>query len=327
MALALQDAGLSPADVDYVNAHGTGTVLNDAMESPAIRVALGAHADKAYVSSTKSLVGHTLGAAGAIEAVACLLAMEHRFVPPTAGLTDVDPKCTLRHVGNTSIETDVRVCLSNSFGFGGTDTVVCLGRPEAGDARVRSRMRGRPVVITGTGAVVATGTGAAAIDRALFGPAPDAGLPPVSAAAGKSLDPARARRLNRFGRMATDAVAQALSDAAYSVTDPPRIGASIGTSWGSLDDSAAFLRRVAERGARMAPPADFPNLVMSSAVGHLSIYHGFKGPTLTAAGACGVGQRWPWQWPWKRLSRGVPTRWRQARRRNATRWSWVSSIG
>jgi 3-oxoacyl-[acyl-carrier-protein] synthase II len=131
--------------------------------------------------------------------------------------------------------------------------------------------------------VVATGHGTAGIDHALVRAPATSGDVPALVSVGDRLDAARARRLNRFARMATDAVGQALTDAGYEVRDPARIGASIGTSWGSLDDSAAFIRRVTERGARLAPPADFPNLVVSAAVGHLSIYHGFKGPTLTAA--------------------------------------------
>ncbi len=294
MSLALADAGLTAADVDYVNAHGTGTQLNDGMEAPAIRSVFGSHADRVYVSSTKSLVGHTLGAAGAIEAVICLLAMEHGFVPPTAGLTDVDPNCQLRHVPEKSIETRVNVCLSNSFGFGGTDCVVCLGVPDAGDPRVRARSRERAVVITGLGAVIATGTGNDGIDRALRSTERTSippGEPPRIGSVGDRLDPARARRLNRFGRMATDAAAQALADASYTVSQPGRVGAAIGTGWGSLDDSAAFMRRVVERGARLAPPADFPNLVLSAAVGHLSIYHGLKGPTVTAAALTVSGEQ------------------------------------
>ena len=287
MNVALTDAGLTAADVDYINAHGTGTQLNDAMESPAIRAVLGEHAARVYVSSTKSLVGHTLGAAGAIEAVTCLIAMEHGFIPPTAGLIDVDPKCALRHVPQTSIEARVNVCLSNSFGFGGTDSVVCLGRPEAGDARVRARVRERSVVVTGLGAVIATGSGNDGIDQALARVPTPSNETPHLGAVGERLDATRARRLNRFARMATDAAAQALADASFVTTNPSRVGAAIGTGWGSLDDSAAFIRRVVDRGARLAPPADFPNLVLSAAVGHLSIYHGFKGPTLTAA-ALGV---------------------------------------
>lgn len=295
MALALRDAGLEPTDVDYVNAHGTGTSLNDPMESRAIRAVLGAHAERAYVSSTKSMVGHTLGAAGAIEVVASLLAMQGGFVPPTAGLENPDPACSLRHVPRESVPGSIGVFLSNSFGFGGTDTVVCLGRPEAGDARVRARARVRPVVITGLGALLSTGSGVQAIDAAISR-AP--GLPataaessaPRSAPSAEGLDPARARRLDRFARLATGTAAQCLSDAGYTVIDPARVGAALGTAWGSLDASAAFMRRVIEKGARLAPPADFPNLVLSAAVGHLSIYHGFKGPTLTAAALAVSGE-------------------------------------
>ena len=286
MQLALRDAGLSARDVSYVNAHGTGTVLNDAMETNALETVFGEHVGQVYVSSTKSLVGHTLGAAGAIEAVVCLLAIEHGFVPATAGTSEIEPSSRLRHVLGHSIDARVAVCLSNSFGFGGTDSVVCLGRPEFGDGHERVRTRMRSVVITGLGAVLTTGSRSAGIDAALGRAGTDDVIgsehSPI-ASVGAALDATRARRLDRFARMAADSAAQALDDGGYRVCDATRVGASLGTAWGSLDATVAFIRRVAERGARMAPPADFPNLVLSAAVGHLSIYHGLEGPTLTAA--------------------------------------------
>ena len=290
MSLALADGGIDPSQIDYINAHGTATALNDAMEAPAIRTVLGASVERAYVSSTKSLIGHTLGAAGAIEAVVCLIAMEHSFIPPTAGLTSVDPKCVLRHVPEKSIEAKVDVCLSNSFGFGGNNTVICLGRPQVGDPERRMRPRSRGVVVTGIGALTSAGSGLEALDAALVrAPAPSA-APGLLTNIGPTLDATRARRLNRFGRIATDVVAQALAEAKFTTTDPLRVGAGLGTAWGSLDDTFAFMRRVAEKGARMAPPADFPNLVLSAGVGHLSIYHGFKGPTFTAIALSASGE-------------------------------------
>ena len=131
-ALALQralgDAHLATDDVDYINAHGTGTPANDPTESKAIRRVFGAHADKLAVSSTKSMHGHALGAAGAIELVAAIGALRDGIVPPTMNFIDADPECDLDYVPNVARAMDVRAALSNSFAFGGLNAVVALRR-------------------------------------------------------------------------------------------------------------------------------------------------------------------------------------------------------
>jgi nodulation protein E len=128
--LALTDAGLNPADVDYINAHGTGTPANDPTESRAIRHVFGAQADKLAVSSTKSMHGHTLGAAGAIELVAAIGSLRDGVIAPTTNFIDPDPECDLDYVPNTAREKPVRAALSNSFAFGGLNAVVALKRAD-----------------------------------------------------------------------------------------------------------------------------------------------------------------------------------------------------
>ena len=128
MRRALADGKLAPDDVDYVNAHGTGTAANDPTETRAIRRAFGAHADALAVSSTKSMHGHALGAAGAIELVATIGALRDGIVPPTANFVDPDPECDLDYVPNTAREKAVRAALSNSFAFGGLNAVLALRR-------------------------------------------------------------------------------------------------------------------------------------------------------------------------------------------------------
>lgn len=125
---ALKDAGLAPEDVDYVNAHGTATPANDPTETKAIRRAFGAHADRLAVSSTKSMHGHALGAAGAVELVAAIGALREGVVPPTVNFGDPDPECDLDYVPNTAREMPVRAVISNSFAFGGLNAVVALRR-------------------------------------------------------------------------------------------------------------------------------------------------------------------------------------------------------
>jgi nodulation protein E len=126
MRACLVDAGLAPEEVDYINAHGTGTTVNDITETEAIRAVFGRHAERLAVSSTKSLHGHGLGAAGAIEMAATLIAMRHGFIPPTANFTAPDPKCDLDYVPNQARETQIEVALSNSFAFGGLNAVLAI---------------------------------------------------------------------------------------------------------------------------------------------------------------------------------------------------------
>lgn len=119
MNLALTKAGLAPEEVDYINAHGTSTPKNDKVETQAIKTIFGAHANKMAISSTKSMTGHLLGAAGAIEAIACLQVLNQAIIPPTINYENPDPECDLYYVPNEAINQEVNVALSNSLGFGG----------------------------------------------------------------------------------------------------------------------------------------------------------------------------------------------------------------
>ncbi|MFV0558189.1 MAG: beta-ketoacyl-ACP synthase II [Enterococcus sp.] len=131
MKLAIQEAGIDASEVNYVNAHGTGTPANDSAEATAIKYGLGESYQSTYVSSTKSATGHLLGAAGGIEAVASLLALQHQFVPATINVAEQDPAIDLNVVKNQSIEAELNYAMSNSLGFGGHNAVICLKRWEA----------------------------------------------------------------------------------------------------------------------------------------------------------------------------------------------------
>lgn len=130
MRLAIQDGGVAPETVDYINAHGTSTELNDKAEVSAIREVFGSHADSMAVSSTKSMTGHLLGAAGAIEAVATILAIRDGFVPPTINYKVPDPECNIDCAPNEGRKLDIRCALSNSFAFGGQNAVLLFGKVE-----------------------------------------------------------------------------------------------------------------------------------------------------------------------------------------------------
>lgn len=128
MEFALRDAGLTAKDIDYINAHGTSTPLNDTAETNAIKRALGEEAYNISISSTKSMTGHLLGAAGAMEAVFSIMAMQHNFVPPTINLQNPDPTCDLDYTPNEGKEREINVVMSNAFGFGGHNAVIVMRR-------------------------------------------------------------------------------------------------------------------------------------------------------------------------------------------------------
>jgi 3-oxoacyl-[acyl-carrier-protein] synthase II len=131
MTLALADAGVAPTDVGYINAHGTSTPYNDKFETLAIKRVFGGHAGRLAVSSTKSMTGHLLGAAGGIEAIATVLALHHGLLPPTINYETPDPECDLDYVPNQARKQDIDVAMSNAFGFGGTNATLAFRKYHA----------------------------------------------------------------------------------------------------------------------------------------------------------------------------------------------------
>ena len=130
MVNAVEDAGLTPEEIGYINAHGTSTEANDSTETAAIRIAMGAAADSVPVSSTKSMTGHILGGAGAVEAVACIMALRDQVLPPTINYEMPDPECDLDYVPNVKREASLRHAMSNSFGFGGHNVSLVFSKGE-----------------------------------------------------------------------------------------------------------------------------------------------------------------------------------------------------
>ena len=131
MLNAIHDAGIQPAQIDYVNAHGTATHHNDLFETKAIKLALGEHAKQVKINSTKSMIGHLLGAAGGVELITCVKTIEDGFVHATAGLQVDDPECDLDYTKGEGIQMDVNYAISNSLGFGGHNASLVVKKFEA----------------------------------------------------------------------------------------------------------------------------------------------------------------------------------------------------
>jgi nodulation protein E len=136
--MALRDAGIEPECVGYVNAHGTGTTVNDCTETRAMKIAFGEHTNRLPISSTKAMHGHTLGAAGAIEAAATILALQYGVLPPTVNYNELDPECDLDYVPNCARSASVDYAISNSFAFGGLNAVLAFRRFKSENRRQRS---------------------------------------------------------------------------------------------------------------------------------------------------------------------------------------------
>ena len=130
MNMAIRDAGINPEDVGYVNAHGTSTTVNDRVETLACKQVFGERASQVPVSSTKSMMGHLIAAAGVTEMIICLMAIRDQVLPPTINYENPDPECDLDYIPNEAREASLRVALNNSFGFGGQNVTLAVGRFE-----------------------------------------------------------------------------------------------------------------------------------------------------------------------------------------------------
>lgn len=256
MGAALERAGVAAGDLGYVNAHGTGTRQNDAMEAQALLDLLGGAASTTWVSSSKAQLGHTLGAAGAIEAALTVLAVSRGELPPTAGLVDPDVP-GLRHVRERGQTARVASALSSSFGFGGMSCVLAF---------TASDSVGPPAPEAGARRVAVSGQLSLGAD----------------AEPEKQLDPERSRRFDRGSALAAAGSAELLAQPSATET-----GLVLGTAFGNVERTMAFLARARERGPRQVPPAEFPHLVPSAPAGNASVYAALTGPVF-AVGDLGL---------------------------------------
>jgi 3-oxoacyl-[acyl-carrier-protein] synthase II len=303
MDFAIQDAAISQESIDYINAHGTGTKFNDPTETKAIKLIFGERAKQVPISSTKSMIGHTLGAAGAIESIATILTLKNDVVPPTANFTEPDEGCDLDYVPNKAREKTVNIALSNSFGFGGNNAAIVLSKYSDHKSSSKKQIDNR-VVITGLGIVNPMGIG---IDNfwknVIVG---KSGLKPItsfdtskyaSKKGGEITDfnPkdfihfSRLRRMDRLSQLAVTSTKLAIEDSDLVITNEncERIGLIFGTGTGPMDSIMGSITEVyTEASAQKlttVSPARFLNTVFNAAAGHVSIEFKIKGLNSTIA--------------------------------------------
>lgn len=266
ISAALADCGLAAADVDYISAHGTGTELNDRVETAAIRAVFGPRAARVPVSSIKSMLGHAMGAASAIEAAACCLSLETGTLPPTMNHTPGDPDCDLDYVPNQSRKTGPRVILSNAFAFGGSNAVIALAKPGRRSTPEPDESR---VVVTGLGSCDEADP--LALAEVLL---PDKDL----------------RYLDRPMAYAACAAKRAWDDARLDPSGLGETGGVILDAMGELDSFIPFFRDLVLSGPQSLEPRLFPNVLNAAAANRVAILFGLKAVNWTFAGSFPGGE-------------------------------------
>ncbi|MBN6053850.1 beta-ketoacyl-[acyl-carrier-protein] synthase family protein [Nonomuraea sp. RK-328] len=278
---ALADAGLTPDDVQYVSGHGTGTPANDAMEAKVMRLVFGERAGQVPTSSIKSFVGHTLGAAGAVEAVASVLALRHATAPPTIGFDEHGQGRAgdLDFVPNVARPMPIGTVVSNNYAFGGNNVSLVLTRP--GEPRPYEELPRRDAVITGLGPVTGAGTGVAEVTEAVLAGRPGAGRAP--SLEGRTFAPRSLwRHMNHLSRLAIAASRLAWEDAGLKL---PRkelddVALIFATGAGSAESTGGFDESIAVNPNKPAV-LSFSNVVLNATGGAVCQTLGLRGPTTT----------------------------------------------
>ena len=281
---AVENSGVSFDDIDYINAHGTGTSKNDEAEFLSLRTLFGSREDLS-VSSTKSMTGHCLGAAGSIEAVLTVEAMNRGEVPPTVGYEGEDLDVLKEKAGgidfiaNEKKAKDAKVCMSNSFAFGGNNASIVFAK-EPHD--IKDDRNTDPIYITGIGEVTGTKAEGASDYRADLSP---------EIFKQHEVKTAFLRKLDRFSDLVLLSGIVALEDAGIKVDDTNAndIGIVIGTSDGPITEIVNFQKLVIEKGIENGSAFMFPNTVYNAAGGYLSIFTGIKGYNITIANGFQAG--------------------------------------
>lgn len=296
---AIAHSGLRPADIDYVNAHGTGTAKNDEAEFLSLHTIFDGEHEELCVSSTKSLTGHCLGAAGAVESVFAIKALTEGVVPPTVGFDEEDLAALSEKAGrlnfcpNEPQKQPLRTVMDNSFAFGGNNASLVFSR-DAGD--IPAVTERRRIVVTGMGVVSPIGNG-----RARYVQACRAGLTFEDAEgrsavgtedyAAQGLKMAFYRKLDHLSQLQAVSGMDALHDGGYEVNEQnaARIGMIVGTSEGALSPSCDFQQLIGEKGNAGGSAFKFPNTVYNAAGGYLSICSGIRGYNVTVTNGAQSG--------------------------------------
>ncbi|MCH5160892.1 MAG: beta-ketoacyl-[acyl-carrier-protein] synthase family protein [Clostridiales bacterium] len=295
---AISTSGLAENDIDYINAHGTGTAKNDEAEFLSLHTIFDGKNNHLSVSSTKALTGHCLGAAGAIEAVFAIKALTTGKVPPTVGYGKDDIKALHEKAGdidfcpNVPKHKDINYVMNNSFAFGGNNASIVFGK--SSDSLQKEYVQ-KEIFVTGIGAVTPLGNGVARYVEAVNGGESISG--PASSSVGLSdydalgLKMAFYRKLDRFSQLQCVSGMQALVDGGYAVTDDNSsdIGIIVGSCEGALGMSCDFETTIAVKGNAAGSAFKFPNTVYNAAGGYLSICSGVKGYNVTVTNGAQSG--------------------------------------
>lgn len=278
---AMVNAGTAPADIGYINAHGTGTAKNDAAEFLSLHTLFDGASPS--ISSTKSMTGHCLGAAGAVEAVLSVKALTENTVLPTTGYTEEDLAHLAERAGNldcvvnVSAHREMENVMSNSFAFGGTNASMIFSKT-AHPAPMPEKPRVR---ITGIGALLSSANGTDSVQRELT----------AEDFAAREVKLGFYRKLDRFSQMQVLGGVDALKDAGLTIdeTNAANIGSVIGTADGPMAEITSFQKSVCEKGPTAGSAFGFPNTVYNAAGGHFSIFTGLKGFCATIANGAQAG--------------------------------------
>ena len=294
---ALAAGGVRAEDVRYVNSHGTGTPKNDPAETNATKLGLGDVAKQVAVSSTKSMIGHLLGAAGAVEGIVTIKALQEQTAPPTANFTEPDPECDLDYVPNVARPLQMDVAISNNFAFGGANACIAFVRTGARTTPPPTPDYDR-VVVTGLATLTSAGIDADGVWDAFTSGHDHAPIEGDVRVGRVNFDPTpwlsakERRRMDRLGIFSVVAAKVALEDAGIAVTpeNGERIGVIFGTGVGPMESMEKFSRPLFEDGPAAANPAVFPNTVYNAAGGQVAMHVGAIGPasTITVGHAAGA---------------------------------------
>ncbi len=270
---ALADAGVSAGDIDYVNLHGTGTIDNDLAEARALREVF--RDRMPYLSSIKGASGHSLAASGAIEAAVSAISITERIIPSNTGCTVPDPALGIEPVKGVKTDAEINTVLSNSFGFGGNNAVIVIGK--AGRRSAPGRSKRKALSVLAKACVTGAGDFSGTIGE-LGQSGKCSGLVDIDRVS-EILPKSKIRRLKRLPRMVL-----ALSEACKAGMDKKPSSVFFGTGWGSLSETYEFLEKLFESGEQFPSPTDFIGSVHNAPAGQAAIWHNATGANVTATG-------------------------------------------